>query len=521
MDRAARGTGAPIRRTGEFARRGGLRRTGPFVAALATALLAALCQPPAGLWPLAFLVLAPLAAALETRGPAAAFALSLAALLAFGVAGAGWLLHALVVEYGVALAPAALFAAVLFAFYAAVSAAPLAGAAALRPRVGLAGAPVAIAAAWIFGEWLRSEPLATPWLLLGHALAPVPLWLQTADLGGAGAVGFVPALVGAGLGVALARGSARPLLVPALVASAALGYGTLRLASPPTAGALRVGVVQASIPPSERFQPGSAARNTALHVVRTRQLVAERPVDLIVWSETAVDDDLDTQPALGRLLAGLADETGAFLVTGAPRTRAGRFENAVVLFAPGRGLVESYAKQRLVPFSESDPWWGAPLVPLVRKVAAGPPYVAGEEATVFRAAGVPFAAPICFEITYPRLMRRFRADGAALVVNVSNDAWFGRTGYAEMHLRHAVLRAVELRTWVVRGANTGISAVIDPQGRVRERLDLFADGALHAEVGRAERLTFYARAGDAPILAALGLGVALASRLGRRGRRSA
>jgi apolipoprotein N-acyltransferase len=488
-------------------------------AATASAALAALSQPPAGLWPLAFLVLAPLAAALEGCGPRRAFGLAFLALFGFGVAAAGWLLHALVVEYGVARAPALLFAVLLFAFFAALSAAPLAVAAVLRPRVGLAGAPLILATAWVVGEWLRSGPLATPWLLLGHALAPAPLWIQTADLGGSYAVGLVPAALGAGLGVALARGSLRPLLVPALLAAAALGYGALRLAAAPAEeGALRVGVVQASVPPEERFLPGSAARNTALHVARTWELLAERSVDLVVWSETAVDDDLDAQPGLSRALATLADDAGAFLVTGAPRTRAGRFENAVVLFAPGHGLVESYAKQRLVPFSESDPWWGAPLVPLVREVAAGTPYAAGQEATVFRAAGVPFAAPICFEITYPHLMRRFRADGAALFVNVSNDAWFGRTGYAEMHLRHAIFRAVELRTWVVRGANTGISAVIDPHGRMRERLGLFAEGTLHAEVGHARGATLYGLAGDAPLLAALGFGVGLAW-LGARGAR--
>src|SRR5690606_24217097 len=132
----------------------------------------------------------------------------------------------------------------------------------------------------------------------------------------------------------------------------------------------------------------------------------------------------------------LADEIGVPIVTGAPRSAAGRRRNAVVLFVPGRGLVESYAKQRLVPFSEYDPDWFAFLAPLLGPVTEGEPYVPGGEPTVFEAGPIPFATPICFEITYPALVQRFREAGALLLVNLSNDAWFGRTGYPEMHLAH-------------------------------------------------------------------------------------
>jgi apolipoprotein N-acyltransferase len=110
---------------------------------------------------------------------------------------------------------------------------------------------------------------------------------------------------------------------------------------------------------------------------------------------------------------------------------------------------------------------------------------------------------VCFELTDAALMRDFRRAGADLVVNLSNDAWFGPTAYAEMHLAHAPFRAVELGTWVVRGTNTGISAVIDAQGRVAVRSELFREGVLAAEVRTASRETWYARHGDAPVLAAL------------------
>jgi apolipoprotein N-acyltransferase len=115
----------------------------------------------------------------------------------------------------------------------------------------------------------------------------------------------------------------------------------------------------------------------------------------------------------------------------------------------------------------------------------------------------------------PGLMRRFRAEGAALVVNLSNDAWFGRSGYPEAHLQHAVLRAIELRSWVVRGTNTGISAVIDPAGRVRVRLGVLVEGTLVDEVRAAGSPPPYARLGNGPVL--LLLAACVAAPLWRRG----
>ncbi len=263
--------------------------------------------------------------------------------------------------------------------------------------------------------------------------------------------------------------------------------------------------------------PGSALRNTLHHVELTRALAARERLDLVVWSETAVDDDLDAHPELVERLRQLAAEVGAPVVTGAPRSANGRPTNAVVLVGPG-GVLASYDKQLLVPFAEADPNVLAFLLPLLRPVAEGAPYAAGREPTVLPGP-LPIAAPICFEITYPHLVRRFRAAGARLFVNLSNDAWFGRTGYPEMHLGHAVLRAIELRSFVVRGTNTGISALIEPSGRVRERLGLFEEGRFAGAVRASAGETLYARFGDGPVLgllAALALAAPLFDRERRR-----
>jgi apolipoprotein N-acyltransferase len=287
-------------------------------------------------------------------------------------------------------------------------------------------------------------------------------------------------------------------------------------AEPGAGEPFRIAGVQAAVPQAERFQPGSAERNTEIHAGLSRRAARERDLDLIVWSETSVDIDIDETVALRDRLERLVDEIGIPLVTGAPRSQGGLRTNSVVLIAPHRGIVESYAKQRLVPFSEYDPSLGAPFARLLGPVVQGEPYVPGAVPLVFRQGPIPFAAPVCFEITDPTLMRRFRAAGAELVLNLSNDAWFGRTGYAEMHFAHAILRAVELRSWIVRGANTGISGFIDPRGRVVAELPIFEDGVVAASVRAAGKAPLYARVGDLPVLAFLVL-VLSASRLaGRR-----
>jgi apolipoprotein N-acyltransferase len=208
-----------------------------------------------------------------------------------------------------------------------------------------------------------------------------------------------------------------------------------------------------------------------------------------------------------RLLAAVrrqVEASGVPIVTGAQR-QIGGVSNSAFLVIPRAGLIESYEKLQLVPFAEYEPEWGRALRPVFTGIARQTPYRAGTEPRVFRRLGVPFATPICFEITYAGLVRRFANGGARVLLNLSNDAWFGRTGYAEMHLAHAVFRAIELRTPVVRAANTGVSALIDARGRTRARLEVGARGGIHAELAANAAPTLYARLGDAPALALLAL----------------
>jgi apolipoprotein N-acyltransferase len=320
----------------------------------------------------------------------------------------------------------------------------------------------------------------------------------------------------AAIAAALVQRSVRPVWGAGALVALTLAYGAWQLArTEAPEPSLRVGIVQAALPPSERFKPGSAERNVRRHLELTRELAREHP-DLVVWSETAIDTDLDQAPGIVDALAKLARDTSVSIVSGAPRSLGGRSTNSVVLVTPDSGLVDSYDKQRLVPFSEYDPPLFSWLSPLLGPVTEGDPYVPGDSRPLVEGP-IPLATPVCFEITYPGLVRDLRAEGAELVINLSNDAWFGRSGYAALHFLHARFRAVELRTWVARAANTGISGIVDPRGRVVASLPVFAEGTLQAEVGPAQAPTLYARFGDVPMLLLLGSVVAVATRSRRGG----
>lgn len=478
------------------------KRSGVLLAALAAALTVA-AFPPVGAWPLALVMLAPLALALTRSTPLSAFGLSYAYSLAMAVAIVRWLVHALAGEYHTPLSTAWGATFGLVALYALAPASAMALFAALRPRLHAAAAPLAFAALYAFSEWLRAVPLGLPWLLAGQALAPAPALLQTADVFGATGLSFLALSLSAGVGFALASRCWRPLAAPVLLWALALGYGALRGATLEPGEALRVGVVQASIAQRDRWRDGFALAHTEEHLALTRALIARAGgLDVVVWPETAIDSVLEQDARLLAAVRRQVEASGIPIVTGAQR-QIGGIANSAFLVIPRAGLIESYEKQVLVPFAEHMPAWGSQLRPLLGRLERRIPYQAGTETRVFRRLGVPIGTPICFEITYPALARDFANSGARVLFNLSNDAWFGRTGYAEMHLAHAILRAVELRTPIARAANTGISALIDPKGVVTQRLEVEARGGIHAELRANATPTPYARYGDRPVLALL------------------
>lgn len=399
-------------------------------------------------------------------------------------------------------------------------------AAAFVARFGPAGLLLA-PAAWVATEVLRAHTFFRfPWCLLGYTQFEHPVVAQIASVTAVYGVSFV--LVACASTLAYARLETRPaargraLAGLAALLAGVLGFGALRLsrAADPPGTRLTVGLVQASIAQDEKWAPSFAFANVAAHEELSRAAAA-RGARLVVWPESAVPFRYDHTPAVRRRLDALAGELRVHLLFGNDDAvgdfGSERFYVGAKMLGPDGGLRLRYHKMRLVPFGEYVPLqpllalFGSGAARLVQQVADFTP---GDEAVVGALDGGTLGALICYEAIFPDLARRFTERGAGLLVNVTNDGWYGRSSAPHQHFAMAAFRAVENGVFVVRAANTGISGVIDPFGRVRARSALFERTALVHDVVLAEPApggrTFYARHGDVFAFACLALTAVLA-----------
>jgi apolipoprotein N-acyltransferase len=372
-------------------------------------------------------------------------------------------------------------------------------------RPALLLAPVA----WVATEILRAHTLFRfSWCLLGYSQHENVAFIQIARFG---AVYLVSAVVAASSAVLAylalerdprARAAASASLAVLLLAVSS--YGSAVLAGPiRTTGRIKVGLVQAAILQGEKWDPALAWRNIDRHVALTEQ-AADQGARLVVWPESAVPFLFDRNPTVAAQLRELAQARRIHLLFGnddreeAPGGGYRMFVGAKMLDPTG-GLVLRYHKIRLVPFGEYVPM--QPLLTVGGRFAAKlvdqvADFTPGREHVTAPVDGHPIGATICYEAIFPDVVRGFVQGGAELLVNVTNDAWYGRSSAPHQHLSMAAFRAVENGRYLVRAANTGISAVVDPRGRIVERTALFEPAVLVRDVPFVAGTTFYARHGD-------------------------
>ena len=373
---------------------------------------------------------------------------------------------------------------------------------------------------WVGGEWLRGHLLGGfPWGTLGysqHLRLPV---IQIAELGGVHAVSLVVVAVNAALaGVLLLgwRNALTGLMLGGTLLAATLGFGAWRLSEPPPPGETSVAIMQPSIEQPTKFDPERGTVVLEIYQELTRQAAAERPT-LIVWPETASPTVLRRDPELLRTLSTMSGEVRVPLLVGSIDVLEGRtprFTNTAFLVTE-RGIVDRYDKIHLVPFGEYVPLSG--VIGFVRSWAEFiADLEAGSRAVVFPGPPAPFGVVICYEGIFPDLFRQFVNNGARMMVNMTNDGWFGRTSGPEQHLTMYPLRAVEHRIAVVRAANTGVSAFIAPSGQVVRRLGLFQRGVISDRVPLRQGRTLFTRVGDWVAWLSLGAAAATVGAVWRR-----
>lgn len=362
-----------------------------------------------------------------------------------------------------------------------------------------AGRPLARAGGWVVLEYLSSlGTLAFPWGLLGYALTDAP-GRALASLGGVYLLS-VAVLLTAYFGRVWAVRLRSPRYLPVSwlgLTAVALVWAVLWLAPLPSTTPTRAAlIVQGAVNPLEKVK-GVSAESRYLELTR-QGLAASPTVDAVVWPETAVRE---FPPELTPLLAGKPLVSGLSVFDGG-------YRNRVVLLEKGQ-VRASYDKMRLVPFGEFFPWRGA---------------IGGVYSFFFRAFGFggnladtapgtslapvgPYGAYICYESVFPATARGLVRGGAEVLINVSNDAWFGPSFGGLQHFAMGRLRAVENGRWLLRAGNDGVTASVDPYGRVVARIPRGEPGTLVAPYAPSIHQTLYTRMGDWAVGAALVLGL--------------
>ena len=483
----------------------GGHRVGAFTWAALSGALLVLSFPSVGHPAAAWVALTPLLIILHgIRSPRLAFGLGLTTGAVHFAGTLPWLTQVLIEFGGFPLPGAVVLNGMLVAYLALFPAAFAAMVVLLRTRLGgwalLCAAPVwlttELGRMWLFGGF--------PWELLGYSQTSVLPVAQLASLFGVHGVTGLIVFINSAVALAVVGPRSERLRLLA-VATGVVGlvvlFGAWRLTDNrlvEDGTPLRVGLVQGNIRQVDKWNP--AMRSTILR--RYLDLSRESTADgaqLVVWPEAAWPSSVgfEADPA-GEAVRQLARDTGAHVLLGStqsgPDPTAQRF-NAAFVLRPDGETAAVYHKRHLVPFGEYVPFrsllfFASPLVETVTDFSPGASPV------TLPIGSNQISTAICYEIIYPGLVRSFVRQGSQLLTTITNDAWYGRTAAPHQHFQQAAMRAIEQGRYLVRAANTGISGVVDPYGRVVARSALFETAVLTEDVRLLTGLTFYGRTGD-------------------------
>ncbi len=493
-------------------------------------LLCAAAFPPWEFGLVAFLGLVPLFLAVEGVTPGQAAWLGYAGGLCFYLPTVWWVINTMT-TYGRMPLPLSVLAlllmcGVLAGYTAAFTWLLVVGRDRLRLPRGVI--PLVGSALWTALEFLRTYLFSGfPWALLGYSQYRQPTIRLLASAVGVYGISSLLVLVNGTLAGLLAtsmrwRGEAsrwRQAIVPLGLASVAVlivvGYGRLLWRDPTGGAPIRVGLLQGNIDQSLKWERSYQTATLGIYEGLTRRVAVERPA-LIVWPETAVPFFLRREAELSRRVYSLTAEIGVPILLGTPDVgNDSRLYNTAFLLGGDGQIRGRYDKRHLVPFGEYVPL--QTLFFFLDKLVVGiGDFGRGRTATVFSLDGARFSVMICYEVIFPAEVREFVREGAEFLVNITNDAWFGRSGAPYQHLAMAAMRAVENGTYLVRAANTGVTGVIAPSGEILAATAIFTEAALLGTIRPRQTKTLYTRYGDVLAWICLAFGGAYCLALLRR-----
>ncbi len=365
---------------------------------------------------------------------------------------------------------------------------------------------------WVALEYLRGLIFSGfPWALLGYSQQDFSLAIQSADVTGVYGVSFILVAVNCALAWLIVEPRKRNAWIGAVVVAVLLaghlGYGHWceRTKSDEREESLRIALIQGNIEQGQKWLPENRQQTVDFYRDLSLQ-AAEQPVDLLLWPEAATPFFLQDDGALQRQVKAVPGEAQAALLVGSPSYEADgegqvSYYNSAYLFSPQGEKIGRSDKLHLVPFGEYVPLkW---LLGFLDKLVVGAGDFSSGKLQPLVYADHRLGVLICYEAIFSELARTQVRKGSDLLINLTNDAWFGRSSAPYQHLAMVRFRSIENRVWTARTANTGISAFIAPSGKVISATPLFERLQQRGIVGLGAEQTFYTRYGDVFALACL------------------
>jgi apolipoprotein N-acyltransferase len=444
-----------------------------------------------------------------------------------------------VATFGQLATPIAVFAMLLLAAYLALypAIAALVTSVLIR-RIGAAALFLA-PAAWVATEFLRGYLFGGfPWVPLGNSQVTVLAVAQLASVLGVYGLTTLVAFVNAAIAYSMLTGGRarmKTLAVAGLLLVAVAGWGAWRIGD----GALvrqgtpiRVGLVQGNIEQTLKWRPEEARRIFTTYIAMTRDVV-RRGGQYVIWPESSTPFSFESDRVGQDEMRALAQEVGVPILFGSDQTvpdrsvpasaaadqpPAEKHYNAAFQLAPDGMTSAVYRKIHLVPFGEFVPLadWLTIFPPLVQTLAGFAPFTAGESMVMLPVGQHKASTAICYEVVYPSLVREAVLGGSELLTTITNDAWYGHSSAPFQHFAMASMRAIEHGRYLARSANTGISGVVDPYGRVVARSGIFEQVGLVEEVRFLTGRTIYSAIGDVVAYAAMAVVLAALLAVWRR-----
>jgi len=361
---------------------------------------------------------------------------------------------------------------------------------------------------WITMEYLRTFLFSGfPWENLGYSQYRVLSLIQFADISGVYGISFLIVFVNTTLYLLLRSISDRKIpckeiIVAILIVIVIFFYGRWRITQikeiTASSASIKAGLIQGNIDQGIKWNRAYRKQAITTHQQLSMRALQEE-ARLIIWPESSTpfyfQSELDYQHRIFEII----NDKDTYLLLGSPsydlQDGGVRYFNSAFLLSPSNRVIGRYDKIHLVPYGEYVPL--KRFFPFIHKMVEGiGSFYSGKDMSLLNLPEAPFSVLICYEVIFPDLTRRFVKKGAQFLVNITNDAWFGKTSAPYQHLSMTVFRAVENRRFIARAANTGISAFIDATGEIKSSSPLFTETLLTGKIRLLNIQTFYTKYGD-------------------------